>query len=45
VFVFAGLAMVVLALGAFLTKSYRMLSKEYQGQAEPVPAEAVSEGR
>jgi DHA3 family multidrug efflux protein-like MFS transporter len=45
VFLFGGLAMMLLGLGAFLTKSYRLLSKEYQEEAEPVPAEAVSEGR
>ncbi len=31
VFLFSGLIMVVLALLAFTTKSYRLLSKEYQG--------------
>ncbi|MFF1877846.1 MFS transporter [Leifsonia sp. NPDC058230] len=44
VFLFAGLTMVLLALGAFLTKSYRLLSKEYQDHGQPAPAEAVSEG-
>lgn len=29
VFVFAGLAMVLIALGAFLTRSYRILSRQY----------------
>jgi len=32
VFLFSGLALVVLALGAFLTRSYRLLSAEYQGR-------------
>jgi len=39
VFFFAGLVMVLLALGAFLTRSYRLLSAEYRGQKESVPAE------
>lgn len=34
IFVFSGLVMVALALGAFLTRSYRLLSAEYQGDAE-----------
>ena len=33
VFVFSGLVMVALALCAFLTRSYRVLSAEYQGEA------------
>ncbi|MFJ3489043.1 MFS transporter [Leifsonia aquatica] len=37
VFLFSGLAMVVLALLAFTTKSYRLLSAEYQGEREPAP--------
>lgn len=34
VFVFSGPIMVALALGAFLTRSYRIISAEYQGGAE-----------
>jgi MFS transporter, DHA3 family, multidrug efflux protein len=40
VFVFSGIAMVVLALLAFATKSYRMLSAEYKADA----ARAAEEG-
>ncbi|MFB9960385.1 MFS transporter [Agromyces bracchium] len=39
VFLFAGLAMVVLALLAFTTKSYRLLSATYAGTQSSVPAE------
>lgn len=39
VFLFAGLVMVALALLAFTTKSYRLLSAEYEGNAESVAAE------
>jgi DHA3 family multidrug efflux protein-like MFS transporter len=39
VFLFAGLIMVALALLAFTTKSYRLLSEEYAGNAESVAAE------
>ncbi|WP_430647315.1 MFS transporter [Agromyces sp. GXS1127] len=38
VFLFAGLATVVLALVAFTTKSYRLLSETYRGAEESVPA-------
>ena len=38
VFLFAGLAMVVLALLAFTTKSYRLLSQTYRGTESSVPA-------
>ena len=38
VFLFSGLVMVVLALLAFTTKSYRILSAEYAGTTESVPA-------
>lgn len=38
VFFFAGIVLVLLALGAFLTKSYRMLSKEYQDGEAPIAA-------
>ena len=37
VFLFAGLIMVVAALLAFLTKSYRTMSAQFQGQTESVP--------
>ena len=37
-FLFSGLVMVVLALLAFTTKSYRILSAEYAGTTESVPA-------
>ena len=46
VFVFAGLAMVVLGLAAFTTRSYRLLSREYQAAApavEPVAQARVQE--
>ncbi len=36
VFLFAGLTMIVIALLAFLTKSYRTLSARYEGQTESV---------
>jgi DHA3 family multidrug efflux protein-like MFS transporter len=39
VFLFAGLVMVALALWAFTTRSYRLLSAEYAGNAESVVAE------
>ena len=39
VFLFAGLVMVTLALWAFTTRSYRLLSAEYAGNAESVVAE------
>jgi len=38
VFLFAGLATVALGLLAFLTRSYRTLSKQYEGQTGSVPA-------
>ncbi|EAR23816.1 multidrug resistance protein [marine actinobacterium PHSC20C1] len=38
VFLVAGLAMVVVAIGAFSTKSYRLLSKQYIGNAVSAPA-------
>ena len=37
-FLVAGLVMVLAAIGAFFTKSYRLLSKQYLGQKESVPA-------
>ena len=40
VFFFAGLAMVVIALLAFTTRSYRTLSAEYAGAQESVPVAA-----
>lgn len=41
VFLFAGAIMIVVALLAFLTKSYRILSATYAGQKESVIPEAV----
>ncbi|MDL5352674.1 MFS transporter [Microbacterium sp. zg-YB36] len=41
VFVFAGLLMVVAALLAFTTRSYRRLSQYYAGETESVPAADV----
>ena len=38
VFLVAGLAMVLAAVGALFTRSYRLLSTQYLGQEEPVPA-------
>ena len=38
VFLVAGLVMVVAAILAFFTKSYKVLSKQYLGQKESVPA-------
>lgn len=38
VFLVAGLAMVLAAVGALFTRSYRLLSKQYLGQKESVPA-------
>jgi MFS transporter, DHA3 family, multidrug efflux protein len=38
VFLVAGLVMVLAAVAAFFTKSYRLLSKQYLGQKESVPA-------
>jgi DHA3 family multidrug efflux protein-like MFS transporter len=43
VFLVAGLVMVVAAALAFLTKSYRLLSKQYLGQKESVPAAGTDE--
>ncbi|MRG59137.1 MFS transporter [Agromyces sp. CFH 90414] len=37
VFLFSGIAMIVLALLAFTTRSYRVLSAEYAGNEESVP--------
>jgi DHA3 family multidrug efflux protein-like MFS transporter len=37
VFLIAGLIMVVAAVLAFFTRSYRLLSQQYQGQRESVP--------
>ena len=46
VFFFAGLIMVVLALLAFTTRSYRVLSAEYARTTDSVPeAEADAEAR
>ena len=39
VFLFSGLIMVALALWAFTTRSYRLLSAEYAGNEESVPAD------
>jgi DHA3 family multidrug efflux protein-like MFS transporter len=41
VFLFAGLAMIVFALLAFLTRSYRTLSATFQGQTESVRPDEV----
>lgn len=43
VFLVAGLLTVLLAIGAFLTRSYRTLSAQYAGQTESVPV-AEAEG-
>lgn len=43
VFLFSGLAMVVLALFAFGTRSYRLLSAEYLGEAASGPQAGASE--
>jgi DHA3 family multidrug efflux protein-like MFS transporter len=52
VFLFSGLALVVFALVAFTTRSYRLLSEEYQrapasseppADSEPTSAESTSE--
>ena len=46
VFLFSGLVMIVLALLAFTTKSYRLLSAEYAGSADSAPAaEAAAEAQ
>jgi DHA3 family multidrug efflux protein-like MFS transporter len=42
VFLISGIVMVLVALAAFLTRSYRILSKQYLDQKESVPAEAPS---
>ncbi|HEU4807976.1 MAG TPA: MFS transporter [Homoserinimonas sp.] len=39
VFLVAGLVMVLAAVAAFFTRSYRRISAQYLGQREPVPAE------
>jgi MFS transporter, DHA3 family, multidrug efflux protein len=44
VFLIAGLIMVLAAVGAFFTRSYRLLSKQYAGQKESVPAAQTGEG-
>jgi DHA3 family multidrug efflux protein-like MFS transporter len=43
VFLVAGLIMVIAAVLAFFSKSYKVLSKQYQGQKESVPAAAPAE--
>jgi DHA3 family multidrug efflux protein-like MFS transporter len=43
VFLFAGLIMVALALWAFTTRSYRLLSAQYAGNEESVPPEEPTE--
>lgn len=43
VFLFAGLVMVALALLAFTTRSYRLISRQFAGTAESVPAEAPTD--
>jgi DHA3 family multidrug efflux protein-like MFS transporter len=43
VFLFSGLAMVVLALFAFGTRSYRLLSAEYLGEASSAPQSGATE--
>ncbi len=43
VFFFSGLALVVLALLAFTTRSYRLLSQRFVGQGESVPVEPGQE--
>ncbi|GAA3597847.1 multidrug efflux MFS transporter Cmr [Klugiella xanthotipulae] len=42
VFFFAGLVMVLLALGAFLTRSYRLLSAEYLAEPTALASETVA---
>jgi DHA3 family multidrug efflux protein-like MFS transporter len=42
VFLVAGLVMVLAAVAAFFTRSYRRISAEYLGQEESVPAEAAA---
>lgn len=42
VFLIAGLIMVLAAVGAFFTKSYRRISAQYLQSADEVPAEAVA---
>ncbi|WP_150306564.1 MFS transporter [Planctomonas psychrotolerans] len=44
VFLFAGLIMVLAALAAFFTKSYRRISAQYLDQPESVPAEDAGAG-
>jgi len=41
VFLVSGLLMVLLGVGAFLTRSYRMLSKEYRGDDPALPGAAT----
>jgi len=43
IFLVAGLIMVVVAILAFLTRSYRILSAKYLDQEESVPAEGVDD--
>ncbi|MHA6693816.1 MFS transporter [Homoserinimonas sp. A520] len=42
VFLVAGLVMVLAAVGAFFTRSYRRISAQYLGQKESVPAEPAT---
>lgn len=42
VFLVAGLVMVLVAVGAFFTRSYRRISAQYLGQEESVPAEPAA---
>ncbi|MEO8261443.1 MAG: MFS transporter [Pseudolysinimonas sp.] len=44
VFLVAGLIMVLAAVGAFFTRSYRVLSNQYLTQKESVPAAPTDEG-
>jgi DHA3 family multidrug efflux protein-like MFS transporter len=43
VFVIAGLIMVVAAIGAFFTRSYRRISVQYLGQGESVPVDGPAD--
>ena len=42
VFLFAGLVMVLAAIGAFFTRSYRRISAQYLGEEESVPVEPAT---
>jgi DHA3 family multidrug efflux protein-like MFS transporter len=43
VFLIAGIVMVVAAIGAFFTRSYRRISAQYLDQGESVPAEGAED--